>query len=155
MADPYQYPNCLSNTKAWFEKAVPNPATKNFTTQLGVHIEEFYEMLIELTPQDTVTREALADAIITVLHLATHVKTHGGLHVESDKHIAFLDSLCDQLVTATGVGHMSNFDIVGALSEVNRSNYSKFDADGNPIFNENMKVIKGPDYSPPDLTPFI
>lgn len=145
----------LSETKGWFEKAVPNPGTKNFTTQLGVHAEEFYEMLIELTPQDDPTREALADAIVAVKHLATHLKANGGVHVEPDQQVPFLDALCDQLVTATGVAHMSNFDPLGALNEVNRSNFSKFDDQGNPIFDENMKVTKGPNYSPADLTPFV
>ena len=37
------------------------------------------------------------------------------------------------------------------IAAVNRSNYSKFDKNGYPIFNEQGKVMKGPDYSPPDL----
>mgnify|MGYP003402510591 CR=1 FL=1 len=35
----------LGMTKHWFEKAVPNPQTKNFTTQLGAHFEEIAEMM--------------------------------------------------------------------------------------------------------------
>ena len=145
----------LGRTKEWFEQAVPNPNTKNFTTQLGVHVEEFYEMLIELTPQDDETREALADAIEKTKHFATHLKTKGGVHVEEENHIGFLDALCDQLVTATGTAHMAGFDILGGLNEVNRSNFSKFDDEGNPIFDENMKVTKGPNYSKANLAPFI
>lgn len=38
-------------------------------------------------------------------------------------------------------------NVPGALAEVNRSNYSKFE-DGEPVFNENMKVMKGKDYTP-------
>lgn len=145
----------IEGTSLWFKKAVPKPNTKNFTTQLGVHVEEFYEMLIELTPQDDSTRQALADTVEAVKHLATHLKQHGGVHVEPENHIGFLDALCDQLVTATGVGHMSNFNIVGALGAVNVSNFSKFDDNGDPIFDENMKVTKGPNYKPVDLSPYI
>jgi hypothetical protein len=38
-----------------------------------------------------------------------------------------------------------------AVTAVNRSNYSKFDKNGYPIFNENGKIAKGPDYTPPNL----
>ena len=38
-----------------------------------------------------------------------------------------LDALCDQIVTAIGVAHMSGMDIQGALQEVANSNDSKFE----------------------------
>lgn len=68
--------------------------------------------------------------------------------------VELLDSLADQIITATGVGTFLGMNVPGALAEVNRSNYSKFE-DGEPVFNENMKVMKGKDYTPPDLTPYI
>lgn len=37
------------------------------------------------------------------------------------------------------------------FDEVHRSNMSKADADGNPIYNDEGKVLKGPNYSPPDI----
>jgi hypothetical protein len=46
---------------------------------------------------------------------------------------------------------MFDMDIVGALREVNRSNYSKF-VNGRAVFDENGKIKKGADYSKPDLT---
>ncbi len=49
---------------------------------------------------------------------------------------------------------MFDMDIVGALQEVNRSNYSKF-VNGRAVFDENGKIKKGPDYSKPDLTKFV
>ena len=64
-----------------------------------------------------------------------------------------LDALCDQIVTAVGVAHMFGMNIEGAMDEVNRSNFSKF-VDGKPVFNEHGKIIKGPNYTPPDLTGF-
>lgn len=38
-----------------------------------------------------------------------------------------------------------------ALAEVHRSNMSKLGANGKPIYREDGKILKGPDYSPPDL----
>jgi predicted HAD superfamily Cof-like phosphohydrolase len=68
--------------------------------------------------------------------------------------IELLDSLADQIVTAIGVAHMFGFDISGALAEVNRSNFSKFE-DGKPVFDANGKITKGKNYTPPELTPYI
>jgi len=38
-----------------------------------------------------------------------------------------------------------------AQAEVHRSNMSKLDADGKPIFSDSGRVVKGPNYTPPDL----
>jgi len=145
----------LSETKGWFEKAIPNPNIKNFTTQLGVHCEEVAEMLEEISAQDSEASRLLSNAFFAMKQLSMHLKKNGGVSVEEENRVPFLDSICDQLVTATGVAHMSSFDPLGALNEVNRSNFSKFDENGNPIFDENMKVTKGRNYTKPDLTPFV
>ena len=39
-----------------------------------------------------------------------------------------------------------------ALNRVHESNMSKLDADGKPIYREDGKVLKGPNYKPPDLS---
>jgi len=38
-----------------------------------------------------------------------------------------------------------------ALDRVHKSNMSKLDEDGNPIYREDGKVLKGPNYKPPTL----
>ena len=38
-----------------------------------------------------------------------------------------------------------------ALNRVHESNMSKLDADGKPIYREDGKVLKGPNYKPPNL----
>ena len=38
-----------------------------------------------------------------------------------------------------------------ALDRVHKSNMSKLDEDGNPIYREDGKVLKGPNYQPPTL----
>jgi len=37
------------------------------------------------------------------------------------------------------------------VRRVNHSNWSKFDTDGKPLYDKNGKVLKGPNYAPPDL----
>jgi predicted HAD superfamily Cof-like phosphohydrolase len=73
--------------------------------------------------------------------------------VHADK-LALLDALCDQIATALGVAQAYQFDIQGALAEVNRSNWSKF-VDGLPIKDANGKISKPLGYSKPELSQFI
>lgn len=42
-----------------------------------------------------------------------------------------------------------------AVSEVHRSNMSKLGADGRPIYREDGKILKGPNYTPPDLAQIL
>ena len=42
-----------------------------------------------------------------------------------------------------------------ALDRVHKSNMSKLDEEGKPIYREDGKVLKGPHYQPPDLTDLI
>ena len=39
-----------------------------------------------------------------------------------------------------------------ALNRVHESNLSKLDKDGKPIYRDDGKGLKGPDYKPPDLS---
>lgn len=107
------------------------------------------ETISSVNKDDAKIIASLNDAIV---YVANRVKQNGGIVVKD--RIGLLDSLADQIVTATGVGTFLGMNVPGALAEVNRSNYSKFE-DGEPVFNENKKVMKGKDYTPPDLTPYI
>lgn len=143
----------LANTEAWFRKAVPNPTSKNISTQMGCHLEEVEEMLQTIYPNGSYDAELLQRAQDALTNLANHMKRNDDAY-RIDASTNLLDSLADQIVTATGVGTFLGMNVPGALAEVNRSNYSKFE-DGEPVFNENKKVMKGKDYTPPDLTPYI
>lgn len=142
----------LANTEAWFRKAVPNPTSKNISTQIGCHLEEVAEMLNAIT-SNNLERASQIDALRAAIdHVGNLLKKDNNIVIKDS--VELLDSLADQIVTATGVGTFLGMNVPGALAEVNRSNYSKFE-DGEPVFNENKKVMKGKDYTPPDLTPYI
>lgn len=97
----------------------------------------------------------ITDAKAALTVLADRLKSYGeDTYVKESDRAELLDALADQIVTATGIGTFLGMNVPGALSEVNRSNYSKF-VNGEPLFNENQKVMKGPDYTPPELSPFI
>ena len=65
------------------------------------------------------------------------------------------DALTDILYVTYGAGHAFGIDLDKCFDEVQRSNMSKLDENGKPIFNENGKVLKGPNYFKPNLEKFI
>ena len=65
------------------------------------------------------------------------------------------DALTDILYVTYGAGHAFGIDLDKCFDEVQRSNMSKLDEDGKPIYNEHGKVMKGAKYFQPDLGKFI
>ena len=65
------------------------------------------------------------------------------------------DALTDILYVTYGAGHAFGIDLDKCFDEVQRSNMSKLDENGKPIFNEHGKVLKGPNYFKPNLEKFI
>jgi len=65
--------------------------------------------------------------------------------------IGVADALTDLLYVVYGAGHSFGLDLDACFKEVHRSNMSKLGADGKPIYREDGKVMKGTNYSTPDL----
>ena len=65
------------------------------------------------------------------------------------------DALTDILYVTYGAGHAFGIDLDKCFEEVQNSNMSKLDRNGNAIYNEDGKVLKGPNYFEPDLKKFI
>ena len=65
------------------------------------------------------------------------------------------DALTDLLYVVYGAGHSFGINLDACFEEVQRSNMSKLDEDGKPIYNEYGKVMKGPNFSKPNLKQFI
>lgn len=65
--------------------------------------------------------------------------------------VAIADALTDILYVVYGMGHSLGIDLDKCFSHIHSSNMSKLDSNGNPIYREDGKVMKGPDYWPPDL----
>lgn len=73
-----------------------------------------------------------------------------------DKNIVEVaDALTDILYVTYGAGHAFGIDLDACFDEVQRSNMSKLGADGKPIYRDDGKVMKGPNYFEPDLTKFV
>ena len=65
------------------------------------------------------------------------------------------DALTDILYVTYGAGHAFGINLDACFEEVQNSNMSKLGSDGKPIYNDQGKVMKGPNYFKPDLSKFI
>lgn len=67
--------------------------------------------------------------------------------------VEIADALGDQLYILCGtiLRHGLQHKIEEVFDEIQRSNMSKLGEDGQPIFREDGKILKGPNYSKPDI----
>lgn len=71
----------------------------------------------------------------------------------NDDLIEVADALGDMLYILCGtiIEHGLQHKIEEVFEEIQRSNMSKLGADGRPIYREDGKVLKGPNYFKPDI----
>lgn len=71
--------------------------------------------------------------------------------------VEIADALGDQLyiIFGTILKHGLQYKIVDVVDEIHKSNMSKFDNSGNPIFKSTGKLDKGPNYFKPNLKDII
>ena len=65
------------------------------------------------------------------------------------------DALTDILYVVYGAGHAFGIDLDECFNEVHRSNMTKLGEDGRPLYREDGKVMKGPNYEDPNLEQFL
>ena len=75
----------------------------------------------------------------------------------NDDLVEVTDALADQLYILLGtmVAHGMQDIIEDVFDEVHRSNMSKLGEDGKPIYREDGKVLKGPNFTPPNIEQFL
>ena len=71
--------------------------------------------------------------------------------------IEVADALADQLYILLGtmISHGMQDVIEDIFDEVHRSNMSKLGSDGKPIYREDGKILKGPNFSPPNIAKYL
>ena len=65
------------------------------------------------------------------------------------------DALTDILYVVYGAGHAFGIDLDECFFEVHRSNMTKLGPNGRPLYRDDGKILKGANYSKPDLTPYV
>ena len=75
--------------------------------------------------------------------------------LENKDLLEVADALTDILYVTYGAGHAFGIDLDACFNEVQNSNMSKLGSDGKPIYNDQGKVMKGPNYFKPNLSKFL
>ena len=119
----------LSNQAIEFRQAYGIPNTlSGRTRQRNLIVEEFKEFLE-------------ADTEMVLMH-------------PQDRE-ACLKELADLVYVCAQYAENMDWDLEQALRRVHKSNMSKLGEDGKPIKREDGKVLKGPNYQPPDLSDLV
>lgn len=66
-----------------------------------------------------------------------------------------LKELADLVYVCAQYAENMNWDLEQALRRVHKSNMSKLNSDGKPVKRADGKVLKGPNYQPPNLKDLI
>lgn len=75
--------------------------------------------------------------------------------IKNNDIVEMADALVDILYVTYGALAAFGLPADKLFQEVHRSNMSKLGADGKPIYREDGKVMKGPNYTPPDLASIV
>lgn len=76
--------------------------------------------------------------------------------IDNKDRVEILDALEDIMVVTAGAMHSMGANGEGGWNEVMRSNFDKIDPEtGKVRKREDGKVLKPPNWSPPDLKPFL
>ena len=97
------------------------------------------------SPNGTKTQKSLIDEEWSEYHQAFHLK---------DAHEQ-LKELCDLVYVCYQFAANEGWDLDEAMDRVHKSNMSKLDENGQPIYRPDGKVLKGPNYKPPNLTDLL
>lgn len=75
--------------------------------------------------------------------------------IENKDVVGVADALTDILYVTYGAGAAFGIDLDKCFEEVHNSNMSKLGRDGRPIYREDGKILKGPDYFEPNLEKIV
>ena len=115
------------------------------------------KIFMETFGQEVKSKSSLSSDKINSLRLSLIQEELDELNkaIQEKDIVEVADALTDILYVTYGAGHAFGIDLDQCFNEVQNSNMSKLGDDGKPIYNENGKVMKGPNYFKPDLSKYI
>ena len=118
---------------------------------------EKVKLFMETFGQEIKNKSSLSSDKINSLRLSLIQEELDELNkaIQDKDIIEVADALTDILYVTYGAGHAFGINLDQCFNEVQNSNMSKLGDDGKPIYNENGKVMKGPNYFKPDLSKYI
>ena len=133
-------------------KTFPKPFTTlkmNYSlhcqNQSLMEMAEQFRQAYSLTQTARATQKSLIDEEWSEFHEAYHFEPE----YNQLKELADLVYVCYQYAAAM------DWDLDEAMKRVHQSNMSKLDEYGKPIYRPDGKVLKGPNYAPPNLEDLV
>lgn len=138
-----------------FHKAFGHPVHKKPTAadiktvklRLSLILEEFIELSKAALSENT---DNVKQLINTLNHAQEHIHSLEEADTDLDL-VEIADALTDINYVTYGAGHCFGLNLDSCMEEVQKSNMSKLDENGKPIYNDLGKVMKGPNYKKPNL----
>ena len=96
------------------------------------------------------TKGSTADLFRTVLIKEEYAEVLSATDAEN-----MVKELADLVYVTFGMAAKFGWDLDEAIRRVHASNMSKLDDDGSPIYREDGKVLKGPNYEEPNLKDLV
>lgn len=120
------------------------------------NFEKVKEFMLAFGQQVLSTTE-IPDLQILLMRLALNKEEQDELAEAVDKKdiVAIADALTDILYVTYGFGHALGINLDKCFEEVHNSNMSKLGEDGKPLYRNDGKVLKGPNYKPPNLVDIL
>jgi len=142
-------------TKLYYTYKIVNKLQTNY----GDFMTNFTSVkkFMEIFGQEVKTKaEFPSDKIVKLRHNLIKEELDEFEKALKDKNLKEVaDALADILYVTYGAGHAFGIDLDKCFDEVQRSNMSKLGENGKPIYNDQGKVMKGPNYFEPNLKKYI
>ena len=123
-------------------------------TRLSSQAQEFREAYKIVNTNSLATRTRQRNLITE--EFKEFLEADGMLFRDSPKYPAdCLKELSDLVYVCYQYAVNMGWDLDEAMFRVHQSNMSKLDDEGKPIYREDGKVLKGPNYKPPNLEDLV
>ncbi len=128
-----------------------NSTTKSFISQQAKEFRAGFQVTNSTTPASrTLQRTLIVEEFKEFLDAENQlIKGYVVNATDALKELADLVYVCYQYAENLG------WDLDEALNRVHLSNMSKLGEDGKPVYRADRKVLKGPNYQPPNLTDLV
>jgi len=119
-------------------------------------VKEFHEVFL-IGNQEEPTTKLTKDEIDLRYRLMQEENDEYLEACQNNDLVEIADALGDQLYILFGtiLKHGMQHKIEEVFDEIHRSNMSKLDTEGNPIFREDGKVMKGENYFKPNISKIL
>ena len=123
-------------------------------TRLSLQAQEFRQAY-RISNSDSRPARARQHSLL-VEEFKEFLQAEGMLYLSSNDHKEnALKELADLVYVCYQYAANMGWDLDEAIHRVHKSNMSKLDENGEPLYREDGKVLKGPNYKPPNLEDLV